>query len=52
MNLFELTEERASIDREQAFCAGYCCAVQLFLCGLRTPGHMVKEDLKYERENI
>ena len=27
-------------------------AVQLFLCGLRTPGHMVKEDLKYERENI
>lgn len=47
-HLFDLSEDRASIEREQAFCAGYRCAVQLLLCGLRAPGHMVKEDLKHE----
>lgn len=40
--LFVLGEERVSIEREQAFCAGCRCAVQLLLCGLRAPGHMVK----------
>ena len=46
--LSDLSEERASIEREQAFCAGYRCAVQLLLCGLRAPGHMVKEEPKHE----
>lgn len=50
--LLAFSEERASAEREQAFCAGYRCAVQLLLCGLRGPERTAKEEIKNERENI
>lgn len=43
-DLLGLFDHRNSIDREQAFCVGYRCAVQLLMCGLFPPDNRIKKE--------